>query len=462
MTSSHFFLRPALFSLIACIALLAACTPEETPDDEVMVDMSSSQDMPTMPSPSPDADMSPDTPDQSAPIEDLGAPDMPPTQDMEQEPPADMGPEFVELPEKPWDISVRGPYEVGYSTASFTYTSKPYDEVRTIDVVFWYPTLDAKGERARYMREIVQVGKSFKEASIPSEPATFPMLVFSHGNSSIAEQSFTFTEHFASHGWVVVAPYHQDNSIFDNVGSINYLSSVYRPQDITALLDWTSALTAADHPLAGRMDHDKIILSGHSFGAFTTMAISGAQFDLDAVRGYCDAGTIKPALCELFGEDYEALFQAGFHDPRIKAAIPQTPGIGKVFEDGVAQIDIPMLMMTARRDVQLPTEENGIYMWQRMNDGPHALFDMPNAGHFTYSDMCNLFGSAIEQARDDGCNETFVSADVALPIINHYGLAWAEYHLLGETRHEALISGETRPYSMEDLVYITKAEESMD
>lgn len=406
----------------------------------------------------PDADSS--ASDMSADLEDTPADTMEP--DNSEDMPADMSEamEYLTLPEKPWDVSVRGPYNVGYARGEFTYMVQPGNEERKIDVVYWYPTLAARWKKARYMRNLVSIGDAQDNPPIADTQPTYPMMVFSHGNGSLAEQSFTYTEHFASHGWIVVAPYHTNNSIFDNPSSINYLSSIDRPQDIAALLDWTEALPPEEaHEIDGHIDRDKIVMSGHSFGAFTTMAVAGAQFDVDSVVAQCMRGEINQSLCEIFGEAYQELFRDGFTEPRFKAAIPHTPGIGPAFEDGVDQITIPLLMMTARRDRALPAEENGDYMWNRMTTGPHARFDLPNGGHFTYSNMCELLGN-VEQASDDGCNDTFIDSATALPMINHYALAWAEYHLLQESRHEALVTGKERPYPEQDLHYETLEERS--
>ena len=375
-------------------------------------------------------------------------------QDRDAEPEQiDLGPEELTIPPRPWDVTERGPFNVGFMTGSYTFKVEPSGEDRTIEVVFWYPTRAARGTSARYIKNLLLIGDALDRAEVADTEASYPMLVFSHGNGSIAEQSYTMTEHFASHGWIVAAPYHTLNTLFDNPSVINYLSSVDRPQDISALLDWSETLPA-DHPLSGRINFEQMAISGHSFGAFTTMALAGAQFDVDAIERQCEGETpqIGRSLCELFTEERRELFERGFYEPRFKAAIPQTPGIGPVFEDGVQQLKMPLLMMTAGRDQSLRAELNGDYMWDRLIEGPHARFDLPNGGHFTYSNMCSLLGT-LEIASEDGCDETFIDVDAALMMIVHYAMAWAEYHVLGDERHEALIRGEERPYPEEDLVY---------
>ncbi|MEC9441166.1 MAG: hypothetical protein VYE40_08705 [Myxococcota bacterium] len=366
--------------------------------------------------------------------------------------------EYLEIPEGPWDITQKGPYNVGYTVTEMTYKIRPTMEDRTLKVVFWYPTKIKLMKRAAYFNGLLRrTNLTFDNPEVTDEPATFPVLVFSHGNGSIAEQSYFQSEHFASHGWVVVAPYHKNNTIEDNPSAINYGSAVERPQDITALIDWLEELPE-DEKLHGRLELDKLAMSGHSFGAFTTMAMVGAQFAVDDLLAECEQGEIDgnyDETCEIFSEDSIELFRDGFYDARIKAAVPHTPGIHYVFRDeGMAAVTTPTLLMTAGRDRALPNADNGTPMFAAMQ-GEHARFDIPNGGHFTYSNMCGLLGG-IEQAANDGCNETFIEEEIALPIINHYTMAWIHYHVLGHTEHEALLSGEVTPYEQDVVTYMAK------
>ena len=128
-----------------------------------------------------------------------------------------------------------------------------------------------------------------------------PVMVFSHGNSSLAEQSYYLTEYFASHGWVVIAPNHTHNTVSDSPGAINYHSALTRPQDITAVLDWLDAVPQ-DHFLHGRTT-DQIVLSGHSFGGYTTLASAGATFAVDSLIERCERQEIDARLCEVFSAE---------------------------------------------------------------------------------------------------------------------------------------------------------------
>ena len=109
---------------------------------------------------------------------------------------------------------------MGFGASELTYPIAPDDADRTFEFVWWHPTRAPTGKRTRYVRNTYPTPSRnvFKDVPFPDEPAKFPVLIFSHGNSSFGEQSYFMTERFASHGWIVLAPYHTENTFFDNVG----------------------------------------------------------------------------------------------------------------------------------------------------------------------------------------------------------------------------------------------------
>ena len=94
---------------------------------------------------------------------------------------------------------------------------------------------------------------------------------------------------FASHGWVVIAPDHTGNTFSDHRDPLPSSHFIARPRDIGALLDALDSLPA-DDPLSGVVDTGRVVLSGHSFGAYTTWSAAGAAFDMDRIREACQGG----------------------------------------------------------------------------------------------------------------------------------------------------------------------------
>ncbi len=350
-----------------------------------------------------------------------------------------------ELPPRPWPVDQPGPYHVGYTEREVTYDAKGTDQPRTLRLAVWYPTRDTDGTPARYYR-LFRRDNVFADASVGvDKPA--PLMVFSHGNSSLAEQSYFMTEFFTSHGWIVAAPDHTGNTVRDTQGAIDLTSAVFRPQDISAVIDYMLDLPA-DDPLAGLADPDKIVMSGHSFGAFTTLANAGAQFAVDDLVSECQQDPNATQFCGILDgrEDWQQLFRDGFYDPRIKVAIPQAPGGYQVFRDGMAAMQTPTLMFTGGMDHTLPNDEEGDPIWQHMQGSQHLRINILKAGHFTFSNMCDLVGG-FQQLDNDGCGDGFIDPERAYKIINTYSLAFVRYHLFGDQSVADLLSGERAPYA---------------
>ena len=116
------------------------------------------------------------------------------------------------------------------------------------------------------------------------------------------------------------------NSLKQAAGLQNFL---LRAKDVPAVLDQLDEWNKTEgNPLKGRLDLAHVGMSGHSFGAITTQAVSGQSTD----RG-----------------------GAKFTDPRIRAAImfsPSGPRRGDP-KTAFSNVKIPWLLMTGTKDVAI-------------------------------------------------------------------------------------------------------------
>ena len=334
---------------------------------------------------------------------------------------------FADLPDRPWNSLEDGPFEVGYRYDSFEYTPLGEgEEARPIDLSIWYPTFEDDGDHARYSGLIQQEG--IWEDAAPALDGPAPVMLFSHGNSGMSTQNYFSSEHLASHGWIVVAPEHTGNTWMGSSDhSINMSKGFYRPQDMSASLDYFLDLPD-DDPLADSASDD-IAISGHSFGGFTSLANTGASFAVDELQEECESGNNQEDYCDLLTDENEEIFRDGFLDERIKVSLPMTPGGADVFRQGLADVAVPTLVWTAAEDATLPNVVEGDPIWEGLSGDDHVRIDMLEAGHFTYSNMCDLVGTAIPQAADDGCSDEFIVAKDVHPLINAYTLEFLRLHL---------------------------------
>lgn len=370
-------------------------------------------------------------------VADIGADDAQ-SSDVQSPDTADPGPDIPPIPEE-------GPYNVGYMEMDVEYQAKEdkNPDKRKLNVSIWYPTEQKSGPPARYSGvfrrdEVVSKAK-------PAPINDLPVLIFSHGNGGIAEQNYFMSELWATRGWVIVSPDHTGNTAQDGT-DINLKAAIYRPQDITAVLDEITNLPK-DHRLAGKLSDD-IAMSGHSFGALTTLMNSGAEFAVDELLMECNMGMIDPQFqdyCDIFSKGMRPqLFKKGFYDDRIKVGIPQAPAGAIVFKEGLAELKVPTMLMTGGKDRTLPNHEQGDPIWQYMKGDEHRRLNLPKAGHFTFSNMCDLFGS-VEQVKNDGCGMDFIDVQRAYDIINTYSLAYARYHLFDDPDAKEIIDGDRHP-----------------
>ncbi|HEX8912577.1 MAG TPA: hypothetical protein VF796_09490 [Humisphaera sp.] len=172
---------------------------------------------------------------------------------------------------------------------------------------------------------------------LPAGNAPAPVVLFSHGLGGSREGPAYLGEHWSARGYVVVYVQHpgsddsvwKDTPVAGRMAGLQQAASVQnlllRVADVPAVLDQLERWNKADgHPLAGRLDLSKVGMSGHSFGAVTTQAVSGQT----------------PALGR------------GFTDARIKAAAmmsPSPPRRGDA-KQAFAAVKVPWLLLTGTAD----------------------------------------------------------------------------------------------------------------
>ena len=177
---------------------------------------------------------------------------------------------------------------------------------------------------------------------VPDAPGPRPVVIFSHGLGGTREAAAYLGQHWASHGYLSVHAQHPGSDDSAWRGREEPLESLKaatrdiavvtdRPKDITFVIDELIRRNAApDNGLAGQVDAERIAVAGHSFGAFTALAVSGQL--LGAART-------------------DAPFD--FTDPRVKAAIALSAP-AKARESGTQKIYadyyVPTFHMTGTLD----------------------------------------------------------------------------------------------------------------
>ncbi|MED7924203.1 chlorophyllase [Nonomuraea sp. LP-02] len=119
--------------------------------------------------------------------------------------------------------------------------------------------------------------------SAPATGRNLPVVIFSHGFGWSMDGYGPLADHWAAHGFVVVQPTHLDSRTLALPPDDPRTPLIWRWRvaDLTHVLDRLDAVEAAVPGLAGRLDHDRIAVAGHSWGGQTASMLLGARV-LDA------------------------------------------------------------------------------------------------------------------------------------------------------------------------------------
>jgi predicted dienelactone hydrolase len=229
-------------------------------------------------------------------------------------------------------------------------------------------TLDAaRGERTVPLR-----------IYLPTTRAAAPVVLFSHGLGGSNRGNAFLGEHWAARGYVAVFIQHpgSDESVWREAApaqrraalrdAASVQNFIRRIDDVRAVLDAMERWNRdRDDPLRARLDLTRIGMSGHSFGAVTTQAVSGQRF----LRGRRD-----------------------FSDPRIDAAIlfsPNAPTRGGGAESAFAAVQRPWLLMTGTHDTALIGDakvESRLAVYPALPPGAKYELVLDGAEHSAFTD----------------------------------------------------------------------------
>ncbi len=326
----------------------------------------------------------------------------------------------------------RGPYEAGVET--FEYVD-PRGKAMVLEV--WYPARPEEGAEPEPYPLLPITREAYREAPADLRGAPYPLIAFSHGYSGIRYQSIFLTEVLAQHGFVVVAPDHPNNTLFDVDETMVGQVMAERPDDVRYAVDELLAMVDGGHErLGGMVDPEAGYgAMGHSFGAITSMILAGAQLDGQSMVDYC--ATRGGWLCSLVDDVDPALLTTEIEgDERALWPVAMSPGLWYAFGsegEGLAPVD-EILMLGGTLDDIFDYQEH-IRPTYGFASGPKALGTLEGAGHFAFSDVCEvayLFLPECEVDDDGEALEGYLDIEQAHRITQVLVTAWARLHIAGD------------------------------
>ncbi len=249
---------------------------------------------------------------------------------------------------------------------------------------------------------------------MPAGTGSAPVILFSHGLGGSLDAGTDWVEAWRAAGFITVNIQHRgsDDTIWRGKArpmqglrsAMNGEQLKARADDVHFVLDRIAKGGLAGGCNLGRADMTRIGMSGHSFGAQTTLAAAGARYG---------------------GQGMMA-------DPRIKAAIAFSPQPAKGQSDQAAfgGISIPFFTVTGTKDSMAMlsgvTAEDRLRPYAAMPSGAKYLLVIDGANHMMLGGQAMRLGNA---SPPDGMGRTVTEATL---------LFW-KATLMGDRRARAVL-----------------------
>jgi predicted dienelactone hydrolase len=319
----------------------------------------------------------------------------------------------------PPDYTMRGPSSVGVLTTSLTDSSRQ----RTLRVEVWYPVassgtasevldFETDTDRRAALSPLLDAapeacvakttGATRDGAAVAGE---YPVVLYSHCYTCTRWSAHAVMERLASHGFVVVAPDHTGDTLFDR------LNDAQAPLD-NALVDKREAdiRFVLDRVLAGDVlptgvtaDAARVGMLGHSIGSVTAGRVAQDDTRIAAV-----VGLAAPMENILYGE---VLMES---------------------------ISVPLGLLLATEDNSIG-EPGNLFIRENFSKAntPAYKLEIVDAGHWSVTNIADLIeafapgcGDGIRQT--DGEPFTYIAVDVANDYTATFVTALFAGHLLQE------------------------------
>jgi dienelactone hydrolase len=341
-----------------------------------------------------------------------------------------------------YDPFARGPHPAGVTSVE----SEDAARRRTLPIEVWYPADDA--HRGQDLDPATRAGYRPMPAAAPlpqaavrdaaPAPGRHAVVAFSHGFAGHRCQSTFLCTHLASHGYVVVAPDHVGNTTVEVMleamriyqghegppdpeamtGRVLEIAGL-RPGDVSHALD---LVLGGGVPAAGEVDPERVAVTGHSFGGWTTLMVAG-------------------------------------RDARVRAAVPLAPAGGALDQpvnpfEGALELDwpreVPTLYVVAERDSLLPLR--GMHELLARTPGRRSMVVLSDTDHQHFCDNAEQIHELFRAMQIPGpwggldlaermapFGELTPASDAELAI-RGLALAHLDAHLAGRADAEALLA----------------------
>ncbi len=301
-----------------------------------------------------------------------------------------------------------GNFGVGITFRSFT-PKEPYNwrgaKTHALLTTIWYPATGSTAERPLQIPGLTLfvLGNAAQNASMPSTPAKFPLILLSHGTGGTALSLAWFATALAARGFIVAGVNHPGNNAVEPYTVEGFSTWWERARDLSEVLD----ALLKDSTFGTRIDGNRIGAAGFSLGGYTMIEIAGGITDPAAFMDFCaspkaDAICRSPSEFPTLIEDFKKLTKEkpdflrhasdSYRDPRVRGVFAMAPAMGPALRPvSLTKISIPVEIVAGEGDTNVPTDSGAKYLAANI-PGAKLVIYPGMVGHYVFLDSCTEQG----------------------------------------------------------------------
>lgn len=214
-----------------------------------------------------------------------------------------------------------------------------------------------------------------------------PVLVISHGLGSNRQTFAYLAEHLVSYGFAVVVPEHPGSNADQLIALATGLAReitppqelIDRPLDIQFVLDQLTV------EYGDRLNLQQVGVIGQSFGAYTAIALAGAEINISGLEAACpDALYALNVSLVLQCAALKIINIPSLRDERVQAVMAINPLMSQIFGPAhLAAIDIPVMIVAGSADTVTPALEEQIIPFTALTASDRYLILLQRGTHFS-------------------------------------------------------------------------------